>query len=156
MATKVVKEIDEIGNNTLLKFGIITLIIVLFFFFLFIKTDLDKNNFYFQAKFNSVDGLSEKSTVLYAGIEVGFVNEIILLDNNQVQVNGFIKNEIPIPSDSILQIDTDGIFGKKYLNIVPGYDEYFVSNNIVFKYTSDSYTLDYLARVLENNTNEKN
>ena len=156
MATKVVKEIDEIGNNTLLKFGIITLIIVLFFFFLFIKNYLNKKNFYFQDKFNSVDGLSEKSTVLYAGIEVGFVNEIILLDNNQVQVNGFIKNEIPIPSDSILQIDTDGIFGKKYLNIVPGYDEYFVSNDIVFKYTSDSYTLDYLARVLENNIHEKN
>ena len=73
-----------------------------------------------------------------------------------MQVNGFIKNEIPIPSDSILQIDTDGIFGKKYLNIVPGYDEYFTNNNIVFKYTSDSYTLDYLARVLENNINEKN
>ena len=156
MATKVVKEIDEIGNNTLLKFGILTLIIVLFFFFLFIKIDLYKNNFSFQAKFNSVDGLSEKSTVLYAGLEVGYVKEIILLDNNQVQVNGFIKNEIPIPSDSILKIDTDGIFGKKYLNIVPGYDEYFLSKDIVFKYTSDSYTLDYLARVLENNINEKN
>ena len=156
MATKVVKEIDEISNNTLLKFGLITLFIVLFLFFFFIKTDLDKNNFSFQATFNTVDGLSEKSTVLYAGIEVGFVNEIILLDNNKVQVNGYIKNEIPIPSDSILQIDTDGIFGKKYLNIVPGYDEYFVSNDIVFKYTSDSYTLDYLARVLEKNINEKN
>ena len=156
MATKVVKEIDEISNNTLLKFGLITIIVALFFFFLFTKTDLDKNNFSFQATFNTVDGLSEKSTILYAGIEVGYVKEILLLENNQVVVNGFIKNEIPIPSDSILQIDTDGIFGKKYLNIVPGYDEYFVSNDIIFKYTSDSYTLDYLARVLENNTNEKN
>ena len=156
MATKVVKEIDEISNNTLLKFGLVTLIIFLLFFFLFIKIDLDKNNFSFQATFNTVDGLSEKSAVFYAGIEVGYVKEIILLENNQVMVNGFIKDETPIPSDSILQIDTDGIFGKKYLNIVPGYDEYFVSNNIVFKYTSDSYTLDYLARVLENNTNEKN
>ena len=156
MATKVVKEIDEISNNTLLKFGLITLIIVLLFFFLFIKTDLDKNNFSFQATFNTVDGLSEKSTVFYAGIEVGYVKEIILLENNQVMVNGFIKDETPIPSDSILQIDTDGIFGKKYLNIIPGYDEYFVSNDIVFKYTGDSYTLDYLARVLEKNINEKN
>ena len=156
MATKVVKEIDEISNNTLLKFGLTTLIIVLLFFFLFIKSDLDKNNFSFQATFNTVDGLSEKSTVFYAGIEVGYVKEIILLENNQVMVNGFIKDETPIPSDSILQIDTDGIFGKKYLNIVPGYDEYFVSNDIVFKYTSDSYTLDYLARVLEDNINEKN
>ena len=156
MATKVVKEIDEISNNTLLKFGLITLIIFLLFFFLFIKTDLDKNNFSFQATFNTVDGLSEKSTVFYAGIEVGYVKEIILLENNQVMVNGFIKDETPIPSDSILQIDTDGIFGKKYLNIVPGYDEYFVSNDIIFKYTGDSYTLDYLARVLENNINEKN
>ena len=156
MATKVVKEIDEISNNTLLKFGLITLIIVLLFFFLFIKSDLDKNNFSFQATFNSVDGLSEKSTVFYAGIEVGYVKEIILLENNQVMVKGLIKDEIPIPSDSILQIDTDGIFGKKYLNIVPGYDEYFVSNDIIFKYTGDSYTLDYLARVLENNINEKN
>ena len=156
MAAKVVKEIDEISNNTLLKFGLTTLIIVLLFFFLFIKSDLDKNNFSFQATFNTVDGLSEKSTVFYAGIEVGYVKEIILLENNQVMVNGLIKDEIPIPSDSILQIDTDGIFGKKYLNIIPGYDEYFVSNDIVFKYTGDSYTLDYLARVLEKNINEKN
>ena len=156
MAAKVVKEIDEISNNTLLKFGLITLIIILLFFFLFIKSDLDKNNFSFQATFNTVDGLSEKSAVFYAGIEVGYVKKIILLENNQVMVNGFIKDETPIPSDSILQIDTDGIFGKKYLNIVPGYDEYFVSNDIVFKYTADSYTLDYLARVLENNINEKN
>ena len=156
MAAKVVKEIDEISNNTLLKFGLVTLIIFLLFFFLLIKTDLHKHNFSFQATFNSVDGLSEKSTVFYAGIEVGYVKEIILLENNQVMVNGFIKDETPIPSDSILQIDTDGIFGKKYLNIVPGYDEYFVSNDIVFKYTGDSYTLDYLARVLENNINEKN
>ena len=156
MATKVVKEIDEISNNTLLKFGLITLIIFLLFFFLLIKTDLHKNNFSFQATFNSVDGLSEKSTVFYAGIEVGYVKEIILLENNQVMVNGLIRDEIPIPSDSILQIDTDGIFGKKYLNIIPGYDEYFVSNDIVFKYTGDSYTLDYLARVLEKNINEKN
>jgi len=156
LATKVVKEIDEISNNTLLKFGLIALIIFLLFFFLLIKTDLHKNNFSFQATFNSVDGLSEKSIVFYAGIEVGYVKEIILLENNQVMVNGLIKDEIPIPSDSILQIDTDGIFGKKYLNIVPGYDEYFVSNDIIFKYTGDSYTLDYLARVLENNINEKN
>jgi phospholipid/cholesterol/gamma-HCH transport system substrate-binding protein len=156
LATKVVKEIDEISNNTLLKFGLITLFIVLFLFFFFIKTDLDKNNFSFQATFNTVDGLSEKSAVFYAGIEVGYVKEIILLENNQVMVIGFIKDETPIPSDSILQIDTDGIFGKKYLNIVPGYDEYFVSNDIIFKYTGDSYTLDYLARVLENNINEKN
>ena len=156
MATKVVKEIDEISNNTLLKFGLVTLIIFLLFFFLLIKTDLHKHNFSFQATFNSVDGLSEKSTVFYAGIEVGYIKEIILLENNQVMVKGLIKDEIPIPSDSILQIDTDGIFGKKYLNIVPGYDEYFVSNDIIFKYTGDSYTLDYLARVLENNINEKN
>ena len=93
---------------------------------------------------------------MYAGIEVGYVTQITLLENNKVRINGLIKNEIPIPSDSILQINTDGIFGKKYLNIVPGYDEYFVSKDIVFKYTSDSYTMDYLARVLENNINEKN
>ena len=156
MAAKVVKEIDEIGKNTLLKFGLITIVIFLLFFFLFTKTNLDKNNFSFQATFNTVNGLSEKSTVLYAGIEVGYVTQITLLENNKVRINGLIKNEIPIPSDSILQINTDGIFGKKYLNIVPGYDEYFVSKDIVFKYTSDSYTMDYLARVLENNINEKN
>ncbi|MDG2008131.1 MAG: MlaD family protein [Alphaproteobacteria bacterium] len=156
MAAKVVKEIDEISKNTLLKFGLITIVIFLLFFFLFTKTNLDKNNFSFQATFNTVNGLSEKSTVLYAGIEVGYVTQITLLENNKVRINGLIKNEIPIPSDSILQINTDGIFGKKYLNIVPGYDEYFVSKDIVFKYTSDSYTMDYLARVLENNINEKN
>ena len=156
MATKVVKEVDEISNNTLFLFGLVTLIIIFIFFFITSKDNLDKNNYYFKASFNNVNGLSTKSKVLFSGLKVGHVQQITLLENNKVLVSGFIKNELLIPSDSILEVHTDGIFGKKHLNIIPGYDDNFLGDNIIFNYTSDSYTLDYLARALEKKINEKN
>ena len=156
MATKVVKEIDEVSNNILLLFGLLTLITISIFFFVITKDNPDKNNYYFKASFNNVDGLSTKSKVLFSGLEVGHVQKITLLENNKVLVSGFIENKLLIPSDSILEVQTDGIFGKKHLNIIPGYDDNFLGNNIIFNYTSDSYSFDYLARALENKINEKN
>ena len=112
MATKVVKEIDEVSNNILLLFGLLTLITISIFFFVITKDNPDKNNYYFKASFNNVDGLSTKSKVLFSGLEVGHVQKITLLENNKVLVSGFIENKLLIPSDSILEVQTDGIFGK--------------------------------------------
>ena len=156
MATKVVEEIDFINNKKLF----ISACFITIFFTLFIFSTLKKTtynyHYNFQATFNSIDGISFESKILLAGLEVGHINNISLLEDNKVMVEGVIIDKIQIPSDSILKIETNGIFGKKYFSIIPGYDDYFSKGNIVFAYTSDSYTVDYLARMLQNKLNEKN
>ena len=156
MATKVVEEIDFINNKKLFISAFFIIIFLTFFIFSSLKKTTYNYHYNFQATFNSIDGISFESKILLAGLEVGHINNISLLEDNKVMVEGVIIDKIQIPSDSILKIETNGIFGKKYFSIMPGYDDYFSKGNIVFAYTSDSYTLDYLARMLQNKLNEKN
>jgi ABC-type transporter Mla subunit MlaD len=156
LATKVVEEIDFINNKKLFISAFFIIIFFTFFIFSSLKKTTYNYHYNFQATFNSIDGISFESKILLAGLEVGHINNIFLLEDNKVMVEGVIIDKIQIPSDSILKIETNGIFGKKYFSIMPGYDDYFSKGNIVFAYTSDSYTLDYLARMLQNKLNEKN
>ena len=156
MATKVVEEIDFINNKKLFISAFFIITFFIFFIFSSLKKTTYNYHYNFQATFNSIDGISFESKILLAGLEVGHINNISLLEDNKVMVEGVIIDKIQIPSDSILKIETNGIFGKKYFSIMPGYDDYFSKGNIVFAYTSDSYTLDYLARMLQNKLNEKN
>ena len=156
MATKVVEEIDFINNKKLFISAFFIIIFFTFFIFSSLKKTTYNYHYNFQATFNSIDGISFGSKILLAGLEVGHISNISLLEDNKVMVEGVIIDKIQIPSDSILKIETNGIFGKKYFSIMPGYDDFFSKGNIVFAYTSDSYTLDYLARMLQNKLNEKN
>lgn len=156
MATKVVEEIDFINNKKLFISAFFIIIFFTFFIFSSLKKTTYNYHYNFQATFNSIDGISFESKILLAGLEVGHINNISLLEDNKVMVEGVIIDKIQIPSDSILKIETNGIFGKKYFSIIPGFDDYFSKGNIVFAYTSDSYTVDYLARMLQNKLNEKN
>ena len=156
MATKVVEEIDFINNKKLFISAFFIIIFFTFFIFSSLKKTTYNYHYNFQATFNSIDGISFESKILLAGLEVGHINNISLLEDNKVVVEGVIIDKIQIPSDSILKIETNGIFVKKYFSIIPGYDDYFSKGNIVFAYTSDSYTVDYLARMLQNKLNEKN
>tara|TARA_B110000208_G_scaffold118941_1_gene145491 strand:+ start:1288 stop:1758 length:471 start_codon:yes stop_codon:yes gene_type:complete len=156
LATKVVEEIDFINNKKLFISAFFIITFFIFFIFSSLKKTTYNYHYNFQATFNSIDGISFESKILLAGLEVGHINNISLLEDNKVMVEGVIIDKIQIPSDSILKIETNGIFGKKYFSIMPGYDDFFSKGNIVFAYTSDSYTLDYLARMLQNKLNEKN
>tara|TARA_B110000091_G_scaffold183361_1_gene202005 strand:+ start:568 stop:1038 length:471 start_codon:yes stop_codon:yes gene_type:complete len=156
LATKVVEEIDFINNKKLFISAFFIITFFIFFIFSSLKKTTYNYHYNFQATFNSIDGISFGSKILLAGLEVGHISNISLLEDNKVMVEGVIIDKIQIPSDSILKIETNGIFGKKYFSIMPGYDDYFSKGNIVFAYTSDSYTVDYLARMLQNKLNEKN
>ena len=148
MATKVVKELNDVNNRVLNTFAIVIIFLIIITFYIIRNTNENSGN-KFEATFNFVDGLTVESEVLISGIKVGEINNISLLSNNKVFITGFIDDSYKIPKDSILKINTHGLFGKKYLSILPGYDDNFNSNNINFLYTSDAYTVDYLARYLE-------
>lgn len=72
-----------------------------------------------SAVFSTVKGLKKDTTVEIAGVEIGKVADIKLVDYTAV-VNLLIQDGIKLQEDSIASIRTKGLLGEKYVEIVPG------------------------------------
>ena len=74
-----------------------------------------------KARFHSVTGLTPKSTIKMAGVQVGKV-ETIRLDKQtrMAMVEMRIEKGLEISSDAIASIRTVGLLGDKYISISPG------------------------------------
>lgn len=75
--------------------------------------------------FDFVSGIEINAPVHFAGVSVGEVKEVAIFYNpekrkTQVKLVFAIKNDVKIPKDSIAYINTLGILGEKYIEIVPG------------------------------------
>ena len=148
MASKIVSEVDSFNSNIHFKIGLISLLLIFLinhFFNNFVKQD----KFFFTSYFNYTEGLEIGSDVVLAGIDVGKVTDLELQDDG-VLVSGSINNEYSIPSDSILIIRSNGIFGKKSLLIEPGFGDIIQDKYYEFTSTTDSYSVDMFLRYLNN------
>ena len=147
MATKVVPELDNFTSKYHFLVGLIFLFFIFFLFSIYINLNFNVST-KFNALFKYAEGIEIGSSVKIAGIKIGEVTSIELKDGS-VYLSGLIDSAHPIPSDSILQIQSDGIFGNKYLLIEPGFDFPFENNKeILFTNTSDSYSIDMFLRYL--------
>ncbi len=72
-----------------------------------------------NADFPSVGGLKVGSPVEIAGVQVGSVDAIRLVDD-QARVVMSIRSGIKLQDDSIASIKTKGLIGEKYIRISPG------------------------------------
>ncbi len=75
--------------------------------------------------FNFADGIEKGSPVRYAGVEVGRVEDIkIFYDStkkiNQIELTAWVEKHIGIEKDAEAYINTLGLLGEKYLEILPG------------------------------------
>ena len=151
MATKIVSEIDSFNSLIHFKIGLIFLLLLFFTYFLSINF-LQKDKISFTSFFNYAEGLENGTDVVIAGIDVGKVTNLKFKDNG-VLVSGTINDQYAIPSDSILIIRSNGIFGKKSIIIEPGFGDIIQDKNYEFQTTKDSYSVDMFLRYL-NNLNE--
>ncbi len=151
MATKIVSEIDSFNPLTHFKIGLIFLLL-LFFTYLLSINFFQKDKMSFTSFFNYAEGLENGTDVVIAGIDVGKVTNLKFKDNG-VLVSGTINDQYAIPSDSILIIRSNGIFGKKSIIIEPGFGDIIQDKNYEFQTTRDSYSVDMFLRYL-NNLNE--
>jgi phospholipid/cholesterol/gamma-HCH transport system substrate-binding protein len=77
--------------------------------------------------FNFVNGVKLGAPVRFAGVDVGEVKDIKCLflpqDNKTVvKINCWVKNDIKIPRDSSAWVNTLGLLGEKYIEVMPGED----------------------------------
>ena len=78
--------------------------------------------FQINAVFENTRGLKSGNNVRYSGIEVGTVEEIVILNDTAIQVSMVLKKDIQgfIKKDAIADIGTDGLVGNAIININPG------------------------------------
>ena len=78
----------------------------------------------FRVRFDSANGIGQGSPAQYAGVEVGKVQDVRLLlqDNGVPQVELVVRvpESVKIRTDDKAAISTFGLLGEKYLEITPG------------------------------------
>jgi len=87
--------------------------------------------------FNFANGVKIGAPVRFAGVDVGEIKEINFVTTAddpkpKVRIVGSVKKEIKVPVDSTVWVNTLGLLGEKYIEIMPGKDS---SNILLAKQT---------------------
>lgn len=115
-----------------------------------------KDDFLLYAYFSKTDGLNVGAPVRMSGIPVGHVFSLDFGDNFLVKVTLSFDKKYDLPIDSSVSIETDGIFGAKHIELIPGADEELLSSGDDLSYTQDVLLLDELLNKLNTYMAHKN
>ena len=86
---------------------------------------------------------------MISGINIGYVDEINLKDNYPL-IKMKISKNLNISDDSSVSIQTDGLFGSKFLMIEMGGTDNFMKNGDYFSFTEDSILIqDLLENIIK-------
>ena len=109
----------------------------------------NKNYTNYLASFNKIDGVNVGTDVMISGIKVGQVQKVFI-SKNYPQIFMNVKNDLLISDDSSVSIQTDGLFGKKFILIELGGSENYMKDGDNFSFTEDSIVIeDLLEKIIE-------
>lgn len=98
------------------------------------------------ARFTSISGLKEGSTIELAGVAVGKVSRIELdTGDYEAVVHMNIDKQVALQDDTIASIRTAGIIGDKYIKLSPGGSEIILGAGDVIEETEPSISLEELV-----------
>lgn len=109
-----------------IKVGIILLSGTIFLFLALYLIGSNQNlfgsNITITATFREVNGLTDGNNVRFAGIDIGTVKEVAIINDTTVEVTMLIRKESRdyIRKNAIASIGTDGLMGNKLVNIANG------------------------------------
>jgi phospholipid/cholesterol/gamma-HCH transport system substrate-binding protein len=117
--------------TTEFKVGIVVMLAILILFYMSFRIGkfgaLTRSGYTVTAEFDNIAGLDTKSPVELAGVEIGRVSKIDLVEY-RAKASLLIRKEVQIPIDSRVSIKSFGILGDKYLEITPGQSKVFAKN----------------------------
>lgn len=106
------------------RVGIFVMIAIGIFFYLSLNIGafrLDQRNYYlYKTYFDDTGGLDEKAPVKIAGVEVGWVDKITLLEGGKAEVNLQIKKHYKLARNAYATVQQEGLIGTKHIDVDPG------------------------------------
>jgi len=113
--------------NNEVKTGVVVVAAALVFLYIFTAMGAGgkkgPNDYKLNVIFNYVSGLEDKSPVKLAGVEVGEVEKVAHMyddDQTKVRVTLNLRGDAKIRQDSKIKISTTGLIGEKYIEITGG------------------------------------
>jgi len=96
-----------------------TLFFIVVLYFIGSKRNIFSSTIQVSAKFYNADGLMSGNSVRFAGINIGTVESVEIINDSTVLVQLIIQNKASqhIKKNSIASIGTDGLMGNKLVNI---------------------------------------
>lgn len=96
-----------------------TLFFIVVLYFIGAKQNLFSTNIKVTAKFYNAEGLMSGNSVRFAGINIGTVESVDIINDSTVMVLMVIDNSVieHIKKNSVASIGTDGLMGNKLVNI---------------------------------------
>jgi len=105
----------------------------------------DDNHYTIKARFNSIAGLKEGANVEIAGVKVGKVEKIKLInDDFEAEIIMSLTNDIKLQDDTIASIRTAGIIGDRFVNIKPGGSDELIKPGGMIIETESAISLEEL------------
>ena len=101
-----------------------------------------------SASFNRVDGLADGDPVYLSGVKVGSVEKMWLDKNFRANIAFRIKGGVSIPNDSSAAIQTDGLFGSKFVSLEPGAEETPMKSGAKITFTQDAVIVSDLLDLI--------
>lgn len=100
------------------------------------------------ADFNRIDGLDAGAEVRLSGIPVGRVEAVALSPSFRVRTTMLIDAGVALPADTAASIQTDGLFGAKFMVLDPGGDERNLVDGDAIAFTQDAVVVSDLLDLI--------
>jgi phospholipid/cholesterol/gamma-HCH transport system substrate-binding protein len=110
--------------------------------------------FLLTADFARADGIYTGSPVRLAGMKIGEVTKSVLANGRAVLTMRF-TTPVALPEDTAAVIETDGLFGTKYIEMRPGGEEKNFASGARMTYSQDSVILEDLIALIVARTKTK-
>jgi virulence factor Mce-like protein len=109
-------------RSTMIKFVVFTLISLLLFLMLYntMTNVVDGDTRTWKARFTSVSGLRDGDDVRVAGVKVGRVEEVKVIDNDEAEVTFILQKEQKIYDSTRLGLRYQNLLGQRYLSLTAG------------------------------------
>ena len=146
------------GNN--IKLGVFVLAGLFFLILLLYMIGRNRNlfgsTFLVRTRFENVQGLVAGNNVRYAGIEIGTVKKVNILNDTLIEVVMVVESDMKkiIRSNAIAAIGSDGLMGNKVVNISSsGADAPFITEGDVIA-SRNAIDTDEMFRTLGKTNND--
>ncbi|MDA1132565.1 MAG: outer membrane lipid asymmetry maintenance protein MlaD [Proteobacteria bacterium] len=135
------------GNPIEIVLGaVVVSVAVVFAVFVFTVSDTGQVRGYeLIARFDTVEGLSVGSDVRLGGIKVGTVAGLDLDPVTYLAVARIgVAADVRIPTDSIVQVVSEGLLGGRYMAIVPGAEDAMLGPGDEIRFTQSAVNIEQL------------